>query len=264
MKRTISILFAAAASLLIAVNANAQTDSQLFNHLSVGATLGVDGIGLQVAAPATPFLQVRVGYATHTGGAPGTGSFGTHTMDNGHPVNLDELPITAWSYKGGNGELFVDGFFGPEENFRITAGMFINNGRFLSLKGDMRESMAPEDYATVMTKGGVRFSTDAEGYGYGDALTWKVLPYIGIGTGRAVNLVTEKKLVFAFDLGVAFTGGLNIQTYDFSSGTKVPSPVTSAATIDEKGEMQDKGAIDALSGIPLLPVLKFGLFYKIF
>lgn len=262
MKRT--IIIAVLVALVGAAGANAQEDNQLFNHLAAGVTLGVDGIGLQVAAPVTPHFQLRAGYAINTP-ANGTGDFGTHKMDNGHPVNLEQLPMTVWSFKGGLGELFVDFFPEKTGNFRISAGMFAGNGKFFSVKADMRESMAKEDYATVMTKGGVRFSTDADGYGYGDALTWKVLPYIGFGTGRAVNLEKEKgKLVFTFDAGVAFTGGIKIQTYDFSSGSKVPYAVTSAATVDEEGVQQDRGLIDTLSGIPVLPVIKFGLFYKIF
>lgn len=261
MKRTIiiAVLFA----LLGAANANAQEDNQLFNHLSAGLTLGFDGFGIQVAAPATPHFQVRAGYAAHTQ-AEGTGNFGdTHTMDNGHNCNLDNLSMPTWSYKGGLGELFVDYFPEKTGSFRISAGMFAGNGKFLSVKADMRESMLPEDYATTMTKGDVKFSTDPDGYGYGDALTWKVLPYIGIGTGRALKL-ENKRFSFTFDAGVAFTGGIKIQTYDFSSGSKVPVPVTSAATVDEEGVQQDHGFIDAISGIQILPLIKFGFFYRIF
>lgn len=252
------------AALLGAASASAQDNSQIFNHLAAGVTLGVDGLGVQVAAPATPFLQVRAGYA-FTVPVPVSGSFGTHTMDNGHSVNLDNLSMTAWPYKGGLGHLFVDFFPGKSENFHITAGLFAGGGKFLSVKADMRESMAQEDYGVQMSKGAVKFSTDADGYGYADALTWKVLPYVGIGTGRAVALSTEKDgLVFTFDAGIAFCGKQNIQTYDFSSGSKEPCAVTSAATVDESGVQQDHGLIDKLSGIPVLPVIKVGLFYRIF
>ena len=265
MKRT--IIIAAIIALTGAVSANAQEDNQLFNHFAAGATLGVDGLGIQVAAPVMPYLQVRAGYAINAS-VTGTGSFGSHKMDNGHTANLDNMPIEAQSYKGGLGELFVDFFPGSigsfkNSGFRVTAGMFAGNGNFLSLKADMRESMAPEDYATTMTTGDVKFSTDPEGYGYGDAFSWKILPYVGIGTGRAVKL-EDKRFSFTFDAGIAFTGGLKIRTYDFSSGSKVPYAVTSAATVDEEGVQQDRGLIDALSGFPLLPVIKFGFFYRLF
>jgi len=261
MKRTfiISVLLIA----LGAAGANAQEEKQLFNHLGAGVTLGVDGFGLQVGAPITSFLQVRAGYAFHIT-SKGEGSFGTHTMDNGHNVNLDEMPIYATSYKGGLGQLFVDFFPGKAEVFHITAGLFAGGGKFLSAKADMRNSMAPEDYGVLMSKGEFKFSTDSEGYGYGDALSWKVLPYVGIGTGRTAVLAPDRRFGFTFDAGVAFAGGLKIQTYDFSTGTKVAYPVTSAATVDESGEMQDGGFIDKLSGLAVLPVIKFGFFYKIF
>ena len=38
-------------------------DKQIFNHLSIGATAGLDAFGLEVAAPVTPFLQLRGGYS---------------------------------------------------------------------------------------------------------------------------------------------------------------------------------------------------------
>ena len=260
MKRTIII------SLLLVVfgaaSANAQ-EKQLFNHLGAGVTLGVDGFGLQVGAPVTSFLQVRAGYAFPLSGK-GEGSFGTHTMDNGHNVNLDEMPIYTTSYKGGLGNLFVDFFPGKAEVFHITAGLFAGGGKFLSAKADMRNSMAPEDYGVLMSKGEFKFSTDADGYGYGDALSWKILPYLGIGTGRVASVTEGKLFGFTFDAGVAFAGGLKVQTYDFSTGSKVACPVTSAATIDESGKMQDGGFIDQLSRFSVLPVIKFGFFYKIF
>ena len=260
MKRT--ILIAVMIALFTGASAQAQVDSLFFNHVAAGLTLGVDGIGAQVAVPVTPFLQLRAGYAT---GFPikVTGNFGTHEMDNGHLVHLNSLPITTWPYKGGLGQLFVDFFPGKKEVLRISAGLFAGGGKFLSLKADMRESMASEDYTVLMAKGDVRFSTDEEGYGYADVLTWKVLPYFGIGTGKAVSS-GDKRFVFTFDAGVAFTGGMKIHTYDFSSGSKEPCPVTSAATVDEDGVMLDNGLIDLVTGIPVLPVIKIGLFYKIF
>jgi len=260
MKRTIiiAVLFA----LIGAASANAQEDNLLFNHVAAGVTLGVDGWGLQVAVPATPLLQIRAGYAFSTP-VEGEGSFGAHTMDNGHIANLDEMPISVLPYKGGLGNLFVDFFPGKKEVFRISAGMFAGGGKFLSLKSDMRECMAPEDYATRMSKGDVKFSTDPDGYGYADVFSWKVLPYVGIGTGNVCGL-SDRRFIFTFDAGVAFTGGMKIHTYDFSSGSKEPCPVTSAATVDEDGVMLDNGLIDLVTGIPVLPVIKIGLFYKIF
>lgn len=260
MKRTFIILVLL--TVFGAASANAQEDKQLFNHMAAGVTLGVDGLGLQVAVPVTPLLQVRAGYAFNI---PGTGyaSFGTHTMDNGHTVTIEEMPVRTSSYPGGLGQIFVDFFPGKAEVFRISAGFFAGGGKFLTAKADMRESMLPEDYGVLMSKGAFKFSTDADGYGYGDALSWKVLPYLGVGTGR-MRGSENKRFTFSFDAGVAFAGGMKIQTYDFSTGSKVACPVTSEATIDEDGKMQDGGFIDALSGLAVLPVIKFGFFYQIF
>lgn len=40
---------------------NAQTDSNIFNHMAVGVELGTTGIGVEVAAPVTNYVQVRAG-----------------------------------------------------------------------------------------------------------------------------------------------------------------------------------------------------------
>ena len=40
---------------------NAQTDSNIFNHMAVGVELGTTGIGVEVVAPVTNYVQVRAG-----------------------------------------------------------------------------------------------------------------------------------------------------------------------------------------------------------
>ena len=50
--------------IVLALNASyaqAQEDKMLFNHMSAGITLGTDGVGLELAFPASQFLVVRGG-----------------------------------------------------------------------------------------------------------------------------------------------------------------------------------------------------------
>ena len=55
-------LFLAAVAIAFAVNASAQ-ENKLFNHLSIGYTLGTDGlIGFDVASPIGNYVAVRAGY----------------------------------------------------------------------------------------------------------------------------------------------------------------------------------------------------------
>ena len=57
MKRFLIISLASLALLFSPVAASAQ----YFNHLALGAGLGLDGISLQAAAPVGDFVQLRIG-----------------------------------------------------------------------------------------------------------------------------------------------------------------------------------------------------------
>ena len=66
------VIIAAFAMMLFAQPVQAQNQDRveeygLFDHMSVGLTLGTMGIGLDVAAPVTDFLQVRAGYNFFSG-----------------------------------------------------------------------------------------------------------------------------------------------------------------------------------------------------
>ena len=62
MKKTISLF---ATLLLLSVGAKAQDESEsddyLFTHLGGSISVGTDGIGIDVAAPITPYVSVRAG-----------------------------------------------------------------------------------------------------------------------------------------------------------------------------------------------------------
>ena len=60
-----STAMAGLAVFLFAMPVQAQekvTEFGIFDHLSLGVTLGTTGVGLDLAAPVTDFLQVRAGY----------------------------------------------------------------------------------------------------------------------------------------------------------------------------------------------------------
>ena len=59
MKKTFTIVLAVA---LAGFTSRAQ-DSQMANHLALGITLGLDGIGLEAALPVSPYVQARAGYS---------------------------------------------------------------------------------------------------------------------------------------------------------------------------------------------------------
>ena len=51
--------------LAMTVGASAQMedgDKQLFNHVGAGVSVGLDGIGINLATTITPYVQARMGY----------------------------------------------------------------------------------------------------------------------------------------------------------------------------------------------------------
>ena len=63
MKRIFTLFLALALS-ASGISAFAQEqDKQLANHLALGITLGLDGVGLEAALPITPYVQARAGYS---------------------------------------------------------------------------------------------------------------------------------------------------------------------------------------------------------
>lgn len=64
-KRLIKAIIAAFAMTLFAQPVQAQSrvdEFGIFDHMSLGLTLGTTGIGFDLAAPVTDYLQVRAGY----------------------------------------------------------------------------------------------------------------------------------------------------------------------------------------------------------
>ena len=47
---------------LFAFGASAQKDLRILNHLAVGAEVGTMGVGINVAMPVTPFVDVQAGF----------------------------------------------------------------------------------------------------------------------------------------------------------------------------------------------------------
>ena len=198
--KKIAILAAIAALTLStgAQMASAQ-DKQLFNHASVGITAGLDGFGVEAALPASRLLQIRGGYSL----AP---------IPINYNLNLTGVssfvPINAKFLEGGLGKVMLDIFPVKESPFRITAGAYLGSGKLAALKLDVRDLVKPQDFGKDIGQNGVSASTDKDGFGYIDIDAAKLMPYLGLGFGRAVDL--EARVSFLIEFGAAYTGG-----YDF-------------------------------------------------
>lgn len=244
---------------LICFPAKAQ-DKQLFNHLALGISVGMDGVGLELAVPVTPYAQIRAGYAIF----PYTFHkvFITDYTVGGYDIPTIPLDYTLW--KGGNGKLLLDIFPGKKTGFHITAGVFAGPGNYIHWESDMSNNFPEEEYATrAYTINGFTFSTDAKGYVKADAYMKNWVPYAGLGYGRAV--VPGKRLGLSIDLGVLITGGTKIQTYNYvNNPSGEPVVLRSENLISPGGRQLDKGWANRASDWPVLPMLKLSLFYNLF
>lgn len=261
------LAFAAALSLsMLSMNSFAQ-DKQIFNHLGVGITDGLDGIGLELVTTLTPYVQVRGGYSFLPLNAtlkPSQFSQDIPTVEiGGKDRDISNMPVSLSVLKGGRGKLLFDIFPGKHTPFHFTAGLYIGSGSFFNAKADMREILDKEEWATTaITFNDISMSTDKNGYAYADIKSAVVMPYLGIGFGHALNV--NNRVSVSFDMGVLYTGGLKPFTYNYLRSEKGEAiRITSRDLVDENGNQLDKGAVDMLGKIPVMPMLKLNVFFRI-
>ena len=244
---------------LFCVNGQAQ-DKQLFNHLSLGVSLGVDGVGAELALPVSPFVQLRAGYAIFPYTFKKTADVNAVIAG----VGLGSFPASFTFWKGGNGKILLDFFPGKKTPFHLTAGVFAGSGKFIHWEADWLYQMDEEDHATrPITYRGFTFSTDAAGRVKADAMMKRWVPYVGLGYGRAVD--PSKHLSISVDLGVLITGGIQVQTYNFVGNPDgTPVVLSSDNLVTPGGRQLDRGWTDRAARFPVLPMLRINMFFNLF
>lgn len=264
MRKTLTFILAVALS-AGSFTSRAQ-DSQMANHLALGVTLGLDGIGIEAALPISPYVQAHAGYSIFPY---------THKQDvnlgsvevGGQVKNLDKTPLSATLWKGGSGKLLFDIFPGKTTPFHFTVGAYFGSGKFLHTQTDLSKVLNPADYATLaIAYNQLKISTDPKGFVDLDAKMkiGSVVPYVGVGFGRAIKPGSRVRVTF--DMGVLITGGMKIQSYNYVNleGKAEPVIVISKALTDENGRQLDNGWVDKIAGIPVLPMLKLNVFVRLF
>lgn len=263
MKKILVLVFAAA--ILAAPRAQAQ-DSMMFNHMALGATIGIDGFGIDAVMPVGEKFQLRAGYAIDpivVNTKLDLGSFSAQ----GKIVNLNGIPLKAQNWKSGTGHLMAD-FYPNKGGLHISLGMFVNNGKLLSASANLTSVLSREDWGTLSVgpEGGFKVSTDKEGMLNFDVKNWVVMPYLGFGFGRALN--PEKTFGFVFDMGLMVWGSLQIQSYDYTDNSFNSAKPVKTVTIDAKSvesfSSQAATIVDAVASLPVAPYLRFGFYFKLF
>ena len=244
---------------LICVNGQAQ-DKQLFNHLSLGINVGMDGVGADLAVPVSPFVQLRAGYAIF----PYTFVKWVNVENVFEDLDMVPFPAMFTFWKGGNGKILLDFYPGKTTPFRITAGVFAGPGKFIHWEAYLDDCIELEDRGTrEFTYRGFTFSTDADAFVRADARLNHWVPYVGVGYGRAVDI--DKRLSISADLGVLITGGTKIQTYNYVNNPDgEPVILESKNLVTPGGRQLDRGWADRVSKCPVLPMFRITVFVSLF
>lgn len=135
-------------------------------------------------------------------------------------------------------------WFPADNNFRITAGVTLNNNE-IEMTGDTSEPTEIND--TEYTPAQIGRLT-------GDATFDEVVPYFGIGFGNPLWDESEQSWSFMFDLGVIFQGTADVELE--ADGTLANDPSFQADLQEEEDDAQDFA-----DDIKIYPVLSFGVTY---
>ena len=244
------IVFLVMAILLGAAGIKAQKVEEfgIFDHLGVGVSVGTTGIGFDVSAPVTDYLQLRAGYSFMPKLAFTTGV----DLDTNVPMLADEVEVEG-KLNLNNFKLLVDiyPFKASKSAFHLTAGAYIGSENLISIYNTKPFLANPSDWGNVgIELGDYNIPTDKEGNIRADLKVNSFKPYLGIGYGRAIP---KKRLAMSLDMGVQFWG--------------TPSIYTNAGklTKEDFGDGEDTGEFfDILEKITVYPVIKLRICGRIF
>ena len=264
-------LFIACLCTILGTQANA--DSNIFNHLGAGFELGTTGIGFEVAAPITDYVQVRAGMAIMPSFKvknigvnvnvsneqwQAVEQVAGQTLESPKDVKLDGK-ITKADFK-----LLFDVFPFKNSSFHITAGFYAgksqllevyttNNQEAMQAITDYNESPLSQQFGVIGAQVGDFLLTPNGEQIKGFVKVKGFKPYVGLGFGRAVPKNT--RLAFAMDLGVQFWSTPKFYVDQQQGQVEV--------TKKDVGN-SDGGFVKVMSRIKVYPCLNFRLTGRIF
>lgn len=282
MKRLLTLVLAFSCS-LSALNMYAQDgdsslkkDNLIFNHLSAGVSVGLDGVGAHLAAPIGRHFSVRAGYTfipSYNSTILDLPFIGSQidaedlkfTINEGEPSQRDiDLSKVDFGLTINNfgPHLLVDLYPGKNSGFHFTLGaVMAQDKHFISTTADLSGQLQPNEYASlgISYKGIPDITTDENGILHLDLRSNSIHPYAGIGFGRPLNM--RHRVSVNFDLGIVYLGKAEVYSYDYAAaGGKADVQITSAGL-----ENEDDGVIDDIIGkYPFFPVMKLSINVRLF
>lgn len=223
-----------------------QEDKMIFNHLALGASIFNPSITIVsgIATTVSPYAQLRlqwdwmpsfIKYSTFTKGQPFEESFNYNGVD--YNLKMDG------KLNYGSVDLLADIYPGKKTGFRFTVGLMVDlhGGRVLDFYTTEPLVKTGEGTLGLVFADKGRFAVEP---GQNTTISLKtnaVVPYLGIGFGRAVR--PDKRVRVVFDMGMCYYGGLRpvvkVQPFDgpgsFDTSRLVNAEITSA-DLDSLGE----------------------------
>ena len=243
--RKIIRLMAFAATMLLAIPAGAQ-DSQIFNHLSIGAEVGTTGWGFEAAVQLTHFVTFRTGFTTLPRFNIKTDiNYTTH----GTEKNVDVLGrIHMSDYK-----LLADIYPFKHSSFHLTGGFYAGLPNLGTAYNKEKLEVKTGEGLEI---GGLFIRPDENDLVKLRLQVNSFKPYVGLGFGRPIS--SKHKVSAAFDLGVMFWGKPKIKIYSPDEDQWVR--VTKEDIDDE--DFHD--GVNKLEKFTVYPVLNFRIYYNAF
>ena len=260
-----------------------KSDSFIFNHVGIGVTGGLDGVGADIVLPVGRHLQIRGGYSTLAFYTYTSPAF--HVKINDPWVIDDDITVNANANVEG-ARLLFDFYPGRKSGFHFTVGAYygLNTERgVLSATTtkplpipesdwgntgiELKRGDDPSEYVTTDKEGYLKFDIRM-GNPVGESLKMPTLrPYAGIGFGR--NLKENGILSFTFDLGVLYCGSWGVYGWDYLNHDGEPVKLQRKDLTDLEPYMGSYTkyadmAFEYMDKIPVCPVFKFNLIFKIF
>ena len=273
MKKTFLCL---AAAFMAMTSANAQTDTRLFTHLSIGLNVGTPGIGADVAVPATRFLDIQAGFSIMPKITYSTEIHPNLTAYKDaaavvQQLGLDNVPIQG-KLKMINGNVLINFYpiplTSPLSSLHLTVGAYFGSSSIVevynkeqlnainqaneqidSYNAFARAKGLEEQQRIGVKLGSYLLEPDANGNAKATLRTNNFKPYVGIGYGRAVP---KGRIGFKVDLGVMFWGSPDVVDHNDVSLMK------------QDWDGKDGGAFRIISKFKVYPVLNFRVCGKIF
>lgn len=223
-------------------SASSASDRFLFNHLGAGVSIGLDGIGVELATPVTPYLGLRAGV-----------SFFPKIN-----VNVDDIDYTRNGNKGKgeakaklnkfDGKVLLDVYpFGNKLSMHVTGGLFIGGSNLITASF-IEDANAPIGGGIAKMINGEQWNVRANNHAIDLRLrTNGVKPYIGIGFGQ--HIAKTHRVSLAVDAGLMFWG---TPKFVLNNGTEIES------------SGKDSGITSVVSWLKAWPNLQIRVAYKIF